>query len=736
MSILNKETVWAAEKKYYASVATGIVNRKIQVMDTEGDNELGYTRNGSIIYIAKAHEIYNQLIEEEARMFRFGISIHETLHQVFTNFLYMDETVLRLEKDGYFLNSFDEKMFCTIANLIEDPAIENLAPQAIGGVALKALDFLIEKLDELSGRFDSRCQNPFEELINALVQFGDLGILHGTFQFKTAQKLFLRIAPLFYAAINEPDNQKRIDMVKPIHKICRPLWKQYSDRRQKMLDSLLDELLKRLNKTSPDNPGAGSGRNGTGNTDSLKNRKRKITIKKVSKEEFEKAQQKQEENPQPDDGVSDIEILVCDEKPIAEEKNPPLNEGEQNTQPNSQSKTDSCTSHDVGTGNCHADNSKMDEGNPAEPEKGQDDVPSGCKTEKADSTSAHGEAFNPVSKKEETGLKLTEEETAVLEQEDELSQLTSSDYDSLLEKISKSYEEIKAEQEKIEEYYSDLPDCRESFETLPIFHKARVLNSYVKDFDPADAERYDQFVGQMEEGIELMKTELSNIFIRDRGGRYYCDSGRVNLNRFASGKVTTRLFERKVRPSGKTDLCIALLNDNSASTSGIIDYIIATVIAMAEIFAEFQIPLYCMSFQTSAGFDAKQTHYVRWENTRFERERLMHMKAGGGNFDSYSIRYMTELLCQRPEKNKLMIVTSDGEPSHYFSGDSGIIQNTLAIEAARERKINVLGIGVGERLQLEKFYQMYQKSNFIHIRRPNDLFIHLAEVITNIVNSF
>lgn len=733
-------------------------------MDSENPNQLGYTMNGAIIYIAKAHELYKKLIDEEARMFRFGISVHETLHQVFTNFLYLEETVLKLENDGYFLNLFDKKMFCTIANLIEDPAIENMAPQVIGGVALKALDFLIEKLDELSGRFDSACHRPFEELINALVQFGDLGILHGTFQFKTAEKTFLKIAPLFYAAINEPDNKKRIDMVKPIHKICRPLWRQYSDRLQKEMDALLDNLLKRLNKTNPADSGTGSGRNGIENTDSLKNRKRKITIKKVSKEEYEKA--RQENNPQKDDGVSDIEILVCDETLPAEkglkEAESPLEansmgekksssnkaelSNEKNPQSDNQPPDDLPCKHkgspNTGSSPANTNDASMNTGvgqsdknetpKLQEEREKENTFPPGpsSKTEESISAAEHVETA------QQDRLELTEEEKAVLEQEDELSKLTEADFGSLLERLSRSYEEIKAEQEQVEQYYSDLPDCKEYFDALPIFNQASVLNSYIKDTDPRDEDFYDQVVKQMEEGIELMKTELSNIFIRDRGGRYYSDSGRVKLNRFASGKVTTRLFERKIRPSGKSDLCIALLNDNSSSTSNIINYIIATAIALAEIFAEFRIPLYCMSFQTGRGFDAKQTHYIRWENSRFERERLLHMKASGGNFDSYSIRYMTELLSQRPEKNKLMIVTSDGEPSHYFSGDSGIVQNTLAIEAARERKISVMGIGVGKNLALEKFYRMYQQDSFIHISKPNDLFVQLAEVITNIVNNF
>ena len=128
-----------------------------------------------------------------------------------------------------------------------------------------------------------------------------------------------------------------------------------------------------------------------------------------------------------------------------------------------------------------------------------------------------------------------------------------------------------------------------------------------------------------------------------------------------------------------------------------------------------------------------QTHYIRWENTRFERERLLYLKAGGNNFDSYSIRYMAKLMQERTEKHKLMFVLSDGIPSFYFEPEEGIRQNALAIQEAKNQKIDVIGIGVGKEINTKTFLQMYGKDFFLHVNRPQDLFSNLTKIIISIV---
>lgn len=681
--------MWQAEKNYYASVASGIVGRQIFVDDADGQ-ELGYTGTGNVIYIARSHPLFRALSEKEKKCMRLGIAVHESLHQVFTDFTYYEEHIKRLDRQKLFRNRFEMQIYHDLVNLVEDPAIESMALQVIGGPALKALDFTIAKIDEFSGDFDVGCVYPFEEVINALVQFGDVGIIHGTFRFQTSRKVFKEISPLFYKAINEPDAKQRINMVYPIFQTLRKLWTGYSD-------SKMEELSRRFSQgqgkhgSSPMN-GSGTGSTGKINPDSAKNKKREATIRKVSKEEYEKLSAQASSSPDTD---GDIELLYCDDVSTPKQAAQDASKAREAPSPNN-------------TGQSPSEN-------PEEAETGSSGKHAGATEDPNGGFTAPG----------------TVEDGTTLQTEP-VPELTSEDYKKILDAISQKGHEIEAKKEEMKKYYDDIQSFPEINKSNGL-RNVTVINTYADTVNPADEWRYDNLVGNMSDGISMMVEELRDIFYNDRAMRVFTDSGRISLKRVASGRITTRLFERKTSPGHKADMCIGIAGDLSGSMNGtkLIQEQLA-MIALAEIFAEFGIPLYFMGFNVPFGTPV-QTHYIRWENSRFERERLLHLKATGNNFDSYSIRYMTRLMQERSEKHKLMFILSDGTPSFYYRTEDGIKQNTLAIQEAKSRKIDVVGIGIGKNIRTSAFLEMYGKDFFLQVNQPRDLFSNLAKVIISIV---
>lgn len=686
--MIKTDRLWDAEKKYYSNVASSLVGRQIYVADADG-GALGYTEDGNIIHVAKDHLLFKEIPSKEARMIRFGVSVHETLHQLFTNFKYDKIKMDLLEEAGHFRNDFEKKMYHDLINLVEDPAIENMASRVIGGPALKALDFTIAKIDELSGDFDTGCRYPYEEVFNALVQFGDLGIIHGSFRFQMARRVFQEISPLFYKAMNETDNRKRIDLVFPIYQKCRILWLSYSDSKMKDLVKNLSETKKRRGKSNMN--GNGEGRNGTPNETSRKNKKRKATIKKIE-EESAKAQTEGETN---DNG----ECKGCDVLIAATKHNPTANKENDTTvpvtgQPNS----------------------------PQPPSKTDESVP--------DKTHEIQKVDNATL---EDGRNLELDEKLL--EPDPVPELTNSDYETLLEQINQANEDVQKTKVDTEAYYSDIPEYSQ-IQKQAGFEHILAENHYINEVSPTDSKRYEELVSKMEDEIAMLQEELRDIFLNDRSRYLYSDSGKVSMKRFASGKVTTRLFRRKLRSSEKSNMCIGIAGDCSGSMSGvnIIQECLA-LIALAEIFSAFNIPLYFMGFNVPLNTPV-QTHYIRWENTQFERERLLYLRADGSNFDSYSIRYMTQLMAERKEKHKLMFILSDGKPSFCFTDKEGIHQNTLAIQEARQIGIDIIGIGIGAKTKSKEFVEMYGKDTYFHVDQPQDLFDSLASVITTTVNGW
>ena len=140
-----------------------------------------------------------------------------------------------------------------------------------------------------------------------------------------------------------------------------------------------------------------------------------------------------------------------------------------------------------------------------------------------------------------------------------------------------------------------------------------------------------------------------------------------------------------------------------------------TSIIFAEALTRLNIPYYIMGFSAdSRGYNALHYHFVDWSNNKLDRYSLASMQAGGNNFDGYSIRYATELLKNRPAKNKILFVISDGEPACYKYSDwrLGIADTTEAIKESR-KSVKTFGIAFGKNCDANELQKMYG-NDFIH----------------------
>ena len=980
---------WNATKRHFASILSGIRKARVRIEDSQ-NGELGYTYGQkNTIYLAREDEIFKTLSETEKEMMQLGVGVHEVLHLLFTNFDYEARRFTSLKSDGFFKNEFEEEMFLDICNLVEDPAIENMAGTVTGGVALKALYFAIEKTYQLSGTVDECCKYPMEEMISALLQFGDLGIIKGDFRFPETKSKFAEIAPTFYDAINCPDGAKRVDMAADIFDACRPLWENTDQADIYELMKKLKELLSRLQKSGgrSDLQKTGAGQNGQMDPESSLNQKRKITIKKVTREEYEKMK-KEQENQQPatDDGKSDIEIVIPEDlneddlkgeeenntgggaslpigsdgtenKETSKEKengegsgqSAPENsssdqdapkrgaegddslngspdeaagrsgsrskgsekgssckntaksestaedeetegttgtsegskgdsgkksgsrkkagkgasdkeesedgesdtgspseaskEGSKKSGRKSSGKSDSeegeedaaqsgknLNTENPGTGDSDSDDPGMEEPADGDPDgegfgegsedsdsKAADDSESGNSGDESDDTSeeSDGESNKARSGKRSFGdseseepeeddleddfddgdpdddsegessggdfdddsegngesdgedsedgssvidaseaqssgegkgngdmtmeggtaapQELTEEEQDLYDNACDIEpEVSDEDAAKLLSGIEREEKEMTSQMEEAENYFSEIDEFTEEISEFPDFARVPMENHHVKA--PAEylSDLYDQVVEQLSEYIDPFTTQIHDIFETDRVRKVYSDSGRVHVPRLATKKTTT-VFRRRIQPDHKNDVCFVIAVDNSGSTNGEKNLQERYgCIGIAEALAANDIPLYIFGFNTGAK-NAVQTHFVRWENTRYEREMLVAMTSGGCNFDSYAIRYATELLKERDERNKILIVISDGMPSFWFSGTNGITQNELAISDARNEGIHVLGVGVGN-VDDNAFSRMYGRDYYLPVQQPSDLFDNLADRIVKFID--
>lgn len=767
--------------RYLTNLSSGLVGRKMTVSDVIG-NELGYTSMGNQIHVAYEHPIFEELKEmfcrikgntlemAEARndMVRIGVTVHECLHQIFTNFVYEKNEIERLKSEGYFLSDYDQYMYHQLFNLIEDPAIESMASQVVGGMPLKALKIAIRGIDSASD-YSQDAVDEIHDLTKALIQFGDIGIVKNKWTFPKAKEVFLKIAPMFYNAINEPEGRKRIDAVLPILEEVRVLYREGAKPNKNADGS--DEQLSR--SSSP--AGSGSGKTGKSSSkESEINRKRRITIKKVKRDEWEKMKKEAEKNGESeDDGKSDLTVIIPEDAKAEDGKNkkgtpipvPGEKSEEEKEEDEKSSDGASGTSKEEGkereesksessdSSKKSTDNSK-DETSDEKSTSSENGEKSDDASENTDNSSKGGKSETSTgdeakskeglsldmsdpghveSEEEANPFELTDEELEEVEDdEEELSPEEVSKLEGMINSLLESASHDPAEGNREEAEQREEYDTHAEVTTKELHTRATCINHIVHATSISEAALYERLIAPYEADIELLRKDLEEIFRNDSARDYYARSGSVSLKRMTSKVASTRLFERTERSSEKESIAIYMMVDMSGSTYGSkIQQERLAAILTAEALAGFNIPLFITGFTDIS--QVELFHFVRGENTEEERYSLLQIDAMSNNFDAYVVRYAEEMLKARTEKRKLFIMISDGQPASSFSsGSRGVRQNAEAVAHMKEEGINVLAFGVGDVPQ-SIFEHMYGNA-FINVSNISQLFDKLADALRVAIN--
>lgn len=710
------EKEWNTRCRIMGLLDTSLIGRRTIVQDA-AHPALGYTSKDGIIHVARDHDFFNRVTEPEVRIMQMGINVHEAMHQVFTDF---DETECILRE----ISDYQQKdLFMTIVNLIEDPAIENFADQIVGGPALDALYFTIDRCYDLAIPVSEHAEtNPLStawyEYMTALVHFGDGGLVKGDFTSQAARRCFDRTIGLVYQAINEPDGKKRVHIAEEIFQTALRILTPINGWNASLC---MSDLTNATGKRSTN--GNGEGRKAANVSDSSK---RSESRNKARKQSMEKEKEKMQDQLKEDAGITDRqeETENPEEGESLDVKNSP---GAAGDEAETEKKASTTTQAESGADDASGTVPEETTGQSA----GTSEESSGTDTNK-NHTGGEDENEEPIpgDKSGEEQRDLASKDMEDLEAEPEAidPETLAEQLDSLME----SYEDTcgKSAGQEI------TTAMNEAVKEIAANHKqfSDVIpdDMVVEDSDPELYAKYSQRAAVI---YEPLIVKLKKIFQDDCSRKMYTQSGMVSLKRASAGRVTSRLFERKRLPSDKADMCLMLLVDCSGSMRGEkTTAAIITATAIAETMAYFRIPTYCMGFHTTSS-EVEQLHFIQWNNTLPERETLPYIEGNGGNFDSYSIRYATELLKQRREKHKLMNIISDGLPSAYFSGSEGIRQNTLAIEDARKEKIQVFGTAIGKQNNKD-FTKMYGKDFYMNVQDFELLAGQTAEMIKKIVQDW
>lgn len=758
-------------KRSLSAIARALTGKTIYVNESQDPNAIGYTSEKREICISSKNEFLDMLSLQESIKFYRGVFCHELLHQLLTNFKLIHTIEQKYERS-------ERSIIQYIHNVVEDPRIEYFSKDRIGGSLIDDLIFSKVVIYRNSPKLEES-KYPFQQFMNACIQYGDCGILRGNFTYPEARDTFLKAIPVFDKAIEEPSCNKAFNLALQIAEIARPLWQSEADL-NKMLDDIMSESLKNSGhnpNTSPLMPiGKNDGQNSPNNNSVSKNRK--ITKMKVTKEQADELLKNSssgnggdadeivvleiEDGNSPENGKS-----VTSKDNLSEDKNENGSDASENSSASSGTKSEDTDSSENGAGksteNSDENGASSEEslGNEASGNDESDNSQStnGDSTKddaSSESESESDESSQPRNSSDQSGMDKNNSDESKLPEYtnnkvdiDELeSQIHSAE--SEIEDYHISDDEISQIDAEIDRYISGSNEIRddEVDETKPLdipnisskyFKNASVLNRNMIASESAQTE-YDKLKVKLNDSITLITRQFQRFFKNKVEEREYCTSGKVNIKRINSARVTSRVFERKRCPSNRFDFAIGLAIDESGSMSGEnCRYAQLAAIMLAEVCNNLDIPLYVMGFTTGGygignrNVDAVHNHYIKWKNNKAARRNLVGISSYNCNFDGYTVRYMDKLLQTRSEKNKIMIVISDGTPSaNAYSGynNTGIADTKAAIKDANKTS-TVLGVAIGS-ADKDALHEMYGM-NFLYVPNVSELSKQLSRKLFNII---
>jgi uncharacterized protein with von Willebrand factor type A (vWA) domain len=248
---------------------------------------------------------------------------------------------------------------------------------------------------------------------------------------------------------------------------------------------------------------------------------------------------------------------------------------------------------------------------------------------------------------------------------------------------------------------------------------------------------YHNTVREIAPTINQLENDLRGIFQRRR--QSHRESGRrsgptLDVDRFirerSAGKapIETRAFEVKTKPLEK-DYAVVVLVDVSGSMRGKIHHAFAAAVACTEVLSRLKIPHAILGFNDALyrykTFD-EETAPAKLESI----ESAVTTPAAQYNNDGWALTEAVKTLRAAPEREKILIVLSDGLPvpsPAYASSEFDLKRVAGAVE--QDGKVRLIGLGMGAGTEHVSDFYKNARANIPIEDLPHELSTVIKEAI-------
>ena len=619
------------------------------------------------ILIGTRFEFQGGLSVEEAVQILYGVFAHEVLHLLLTDFGYSFEHISKYPKD-------EQEVRQTVMNIIEDPAIEYLRSERLPSALNVDLDRAIRYFTEQEDPIDQAGSTKLSQLLNAMIQFGDLGYVKGRFTYPEAERLFGEIAPMMNQAISSPAFKERFSIGMKIADKVLPLYKEGG----------MPNLASKRNYSKKAKSMKGIDRNGETKSpkENAAAQARKLTVHLI-------------------DGEGEANVGTGCNSELAPEVTD-LYVAESQNGGSGESVVSALQGRDV---------TVIDERRNQETLKKKESVParedlSGFQKESGTDSNTDSNADSGKDALQKTDESFEERVRRVLEKvrdyaaenhaeegagTDEKERLL--EIQSLLQKEAAvmASETVKAKTKRVTgdihpEVISPYIEKNVPYHTVTINSCPATDEALCKLLQDKDMRNY----------ISGLKASFMRIFRQKEARKEYKTNGHIDAARVSGRKVTARIFSKRRLPEDKSDLSVLILVDESGSMCRATERLKQTLILILEAFRPCGVKVKIVGFETERSENIFR-HFGGngWENTRSLESACMSLRAFGGTFLGHAIRYGGTLLKNSPERKKMFICITDGEPSSaYYRNTADGLNDCRSAVKEIEKSADVIGIGL------------------------------------------
>ena len=186
-----------------------------------------------------------------------------------------------------------------------------------------------------------------------------------------------------------------------------------------------------------------------------------------------------------------------------------------------------------------------------------------------------------------------------------------------------------------------------------------------------------------------------------------------------------KLFERVLKKDS-SEFVVHVLIDASGSQRSRQSLVALQGYIISEALSSVQIPHRVMGFCTFWDYTVMQ-RYRDYDDPKEANKRIFEFHASSNNRDGLAIRAAAASLRERPEENKVLIVSSDGRPNDIivnrpnsknpapYAGDYAVRDTASEVRKVRAEGISVLGVFAGEEQDLQAERRIFGR-DFAYIR--------------------